>query len=114
MRQTVIAPREILKRAYLARGSATLAPLKPTSLVTFLFGDKKVTTYKRKPGNGSPFPGCFLFCGIGHFLQQLPDGELLGADILALAALDALGSLGEAIGIIAYFPERIMKNFCKI
>ena len=39
----VSAPREILKRAHLARGSATPAPLKPTSLVTFLFGDKKVT-----------------------------------------------------------------------
>ena len=37
------APREILKRAYLARGSATLAPLKLTSLVTFLFSDKKAT-----------------------------------------------------------------------
>ena len=39
----VKAPREILKRAYLARGSVTLAPLKLTSLVTFLFSDKKVT-----------------------------------------------------------------------
>ena len=28
---------------YLARGSATLVPLKLTSLVTFLFSDKKVT-----------------------------------------------------------------------
>ena len=37
------APREILKRAHLARGSASPAPLKLTSLVTFLFSHKKVT-----------------------------------------------------------------------
>ena len=38
-----MALREILKRAHLARGSASLTPLKLTSLVTFLFRDKKVT-----------------------------------------------------------------------
>ena len=43
MGSSVKASREILKRAHLARGSATLAPLKLTSLVTFLFRDKKVT-----------------------------------------------------------------------